>query len=124
MGFPRPWLILMVLSLSVAAADDADLVQGERVFRTQCAGCHSIQPEEHRAGPSLYGVVGRPAGSVPEFEYSPAMRGAELVWTVDELDAFLGDPAGTVPGTWMIFWGLQQPSARTQVIRYLKRLAE
>lgn len=112
----------LLLTTTLAQAADPDIIRGERVFRTQCAGCHSVEPNDHRAGPSLYGVLGRPAGSV-EFAFSPAMREAELIWTEDTLDAFLADPAAVVPDTWMIFWGLQQP-ARAQVIRYLERFAE
>lgn len=112
----------LLLTTTLAQAADPDITRGERVFRTQCAGCHSVEPNDHRAGPSLYGVLGRPAGAV-EFAFSPAMREAELIWTEDTLDAFLADPAAVVPDTWMIFWGLQQP-ARAQVIRYLERFAE
>ncbi len=119
----------LILAAGLAAAPfatlaaDPAIAQGERVFRTQCAGCHSIEPDDHRAGPSLHGVIGRSAGTVVGFDYSPALRAAELVWTDETLDAFLGDPKSVVPDTWMIFWGVRQP-ARGQLIRFLEHVAE
>lgn len=111
---------LLALSSTLASADDAR--QGERAFETHCAGCHSVEPGDHRAGPSLYGVVSRPAGVMPGFDYSPAMRESGLIWTPETLDRFLEKPDSVVPDTWMIFWGVQEP-ARSRVIRYLERVA-
>lgn len=111
---------LFALLSTLASADDAR--QGERAFETHCVGCHSVEPNDHRAGPSLYGVVGRPAGVMPGFDYSPAMRESGLIWTPETLDRFLEKPDSVVPDTWMIFWGVQEP-ARSRVIRYLERVA-
>ncbi|MCC5808749.1 MAG: cytochrome c family protein [Ectothiorhodospiraceae bacterium] len=108
---------------STAAAADGDLVRGERVFRMQCAGCHAVEPEAHRAGPSLHGVVGRTAGSVEGFRFSAAMQEADLVWNADTLHAFLTNPEQVVPGTRMVFWGLDEDE-RNEVIRFLKSLSD
>ncbi len=117
----RPALLAGGLALLVQPlpAADADLVRGERVFRMQCAGCHSVEAGAHRAGPSLYKVLGRPAGSIDGFQFSPAMEDADLVWDRDVLDAFLKNPEQVVPGTRMVFWGLDQ-AERDAVIRYLE----
>src|SRR5262249_40218847 len=72
----------------------------------RCYSCHSVDPNEsaNLQGPSLYRIVGRPAGALPNFEYSAAMkqRGAlGLVWDVDTLDRYVADPESVVAGTMM-----------------------
>jgi glucose/arabinose dehydrogenase len=74
--------------------------EGEAIFRTQCALCHSIDARGER-GPGLGGVVGRTAGTAPGFAYSRALRDSHLVWTPGALDRFLSGPAALVPGTTM-----------------------
>jgi cytochrome c len=86
-------------------------------------GCHAIEPGRHRAGPSLHGVLGREAGSAPGYDFSTAMAAAGIVWTPETLDAFLAAPAEKVPGTNMVFWGLD-PASREAVTRYLAAAAE
>ncbi len=70
-----------------------------------CRGCHELEPGEELyatyPGPTLLGIVGRPKASIETFEYSEAMRAQEGVWTLEELNQFLGDVYGTVPGTRM-----------------------
>ncbi|WP_148252680.1 c-type cytochrome [Aidingimonas lacisalsi] len=113
------------LVLGVAAAPILTMAesetyrQGERLFRDQCSGCHSLEPGIHRAGPSLDGLMNRPAGSLDDFPYSQAMHDATHRWTPETLDRFLADPETLVPGTAMVFWGLDEAS-REQVIHYLE----
>jgi cytochrome c len=100
----------------------ADVAAGERVFRSQCMGCHSVEEGLNRAGPTLHGIFGRAAGSVEGFRYSEAMSAADFDWTPETLDAFLTDPGTMVPGTIMVFWGLR-PDDRRRVIAYLEDAA-
>ena len=119
-----PYLGFVLITLGappLVLADDAVLAQGERVFRNQCRGCHSLTPGMHIAGPSLHGVVGRPAGDVADFEYSRALQDAQLVWTPEALDRFLTDPDAFLPGTRMVFWGLPE-NARQPLIDYLRHV--
>ena len=121
-ALPVTAVMLVAAFLSpVAVATDADLIRGERIFQMQCAGCHAVTPGDHRAGPSLYRVLGRPAGDAEGFEYSPAMGEADLIWTPERLDAFLENPEQVVPGNRMVFWGLDERE-REQVIRYLEQV--
>jgi cytochrome c len=102
-----------------------DPQRGKDLF-DRCAVCHTVEPGQHRMGPSLAGVVGRPAASANGFRYSPAMQvhgEAGVVWTVDALDEFLADPRGVVPRTRMAFPGLTDESDRADVIEYLKTLS-
>lgn len=89
-----------------------------------CQSCHSAEKDGgSRVGPNLYGVVGRKAGTVADYRYSPAMRNSGIVWTADTLDRFLAAPAQTVPGTRM---GTSVPDAarRRAVIAYLNGLTK
>lgn len=74
----------------------------------------------NRTGPSLHGVVGREAGAVSGFAFSPALRNSGITWTEDELSRYLEHPQGVVPGTRMAFAGLRDPQDRAAVIAYLQ----
>ncbi|MFY0991817.1 c-type cytochrome [Halomonas sp. C05BenzN] len=115
------WLLLAAVVTSTPAMGDAERAQGERLFRSQCVGCHSLAPGVHIAGPSLHGLIGRPAGSLEDFDYSPALREAELTWTAETLDAFLADPNDYLPGIRMVFWGLDE-RPRRRIIHFLESL--
>lgn len=115
-------LALLALPLWRAAADP---VRGERVFQ-RCYACHSVLAGENNLpGPNLRCVLGRRAGTLPGFQFSPAMveAGAAhgLVWTRAALDAFLGDPQNLVPATSMSMPGLPGAEDRRDVIDYLER---
>jgi cytochrome c len=114
--------LLALLPLARLAAR-ADPLRGERVFQ-RCYACHSVVAgEENLPGPSLRCVLGRRAGTLPGFRYSPAMieAGAApgLVWTRATLDAFLVDPLRLVPETAMSMPGLPAAEDRRDVIDYL-----
>jgi len=88
-----------------------------------CAACHSVSlTGEHSIGPNLRGVVGRRAGTAPNFSYSRALRESGIVWTKSELDAFLTNVAAKVPGTLMAFNGLPDANDRQAVVDYLATL--
>lgn len=110
--------IMMLWSSTAAAQTAGDAAAGEKVF-TQCKACHTVEAGKNRVGPSLHGVVGRPAGMVEGFAYSPAMKNSGTTWTPEALDKYLGDPKGTIPGNKMAFAGLKKPEDRTNVIAYL-----
>jgi cytochrome c len=119
-------LAASALALAALSAARADPARGERVFQ-RCYACHSVRPGEDRLpGPNLRGVLGRRAGALPGFRYSPAMieagRVRGLVWTRETLDAFLADPQAVVPGTEMgLPAGLADPDDRRDVIDFVAR---
>jgi cytochrome c len=97
----------------------ADPGRGESSAK-KCAACHTFgKGEPNRVGPNLYGVVGRPKASEPGFNYSAAMKGQKGNWTPEDLDNFLTNPRGAVPGTNMTFAGLPRGKERADVITYL-----
>jgi len=111
---------LAALSAPAAQAQNAD--NGKKVFTQVCGICHDARPGSNRVGPSLFGVVGRPTGSVPGFHYSDANRNAHLAWTQVTLDQYIADPRGLIPGTLMSYSGLKDEQKRHDLIAYLATL--
>lgn len=107
----------------VAAAGEAVSATPARpaVF-AQCAACHSTESGKNIFGPSLAGVSGRRAGSLPGYSYSDALKNSGLVWNAASLDRWLTSPQRTVPGTKMPFTGIADPAKRKQVVDYLLTL--
>jgi cytochrome c len=112
------------LTVSAAPAAEGNAARGERVFQ-RCFSCHAITPNEaaQLQGPSLYGIVGRPAAAVAGFDYSDAMKAKAatgLVWTAETLDRFIADPDAVVPGTPMVMLPpLRDEQERADLIAYL-----
>lgn len=100
----------------VAAAPDAQ--RGEQVY-ARCVACHALTYD--RVGPHHCGLFGRPAGSVPGFGYSPAMKNSKIIWDAKTLDRFLAKPLAMVPGSTMTYDGVPDPKERADLIAYLKR---
>lgn len=95
---------------------------GARIFADQCAMCHMLRAgAPSKAGPNLYGVFGRKAGSVPGYAYSRALKNSGIVWNSRMLDRLLADPRRFIPGTKMLFPGISHPAQRRAVIAYLKK---
>ena len=104
-------------TLSVAGLT-GDAAAGARVF-AQCRSCHTLQDGVNRVGPSLHGVIGRAAGTVPDYTYSPALKSSGTVWDEASLFAYLENPRGVMPGTKMSFAGVRDPQQRANLIAYL-----
>jgi cytochrome c len=90
-----------------------------------CQACHTFDKGgPNRVGPNLWGVVGRPKASEKGFDYSAAMKAKGGNWTIDDLNQFLTNPKGLVPGTKMTFNGIARGNQRADVIAYLNSLAD
>lgn len=97
---------------------------GVAAFAT-CSSCHVAEEgAASMAGPNLYGVVGRKAGSLDDFAYSDALVNSGITWTEAELDAFIADPAGKVPGTLMAAGAMPDAETRAAIVAYLRSLSE
>ena len=113
--------LVFCLSLPLPAQADSD-DPGRKQFN-KCAACHSLEKGAHLAGPSLYGLFGRQAGSIDGFIFSLAMEQAGIVWTPESLSTFLENPMQKVPGTSMAFGGIRKAEQRSALIDYLQRIA-
>lgn len=103
---------------------DASIERGETAAK-KCAACHTFQKGgPNRVGPNLWAIVGRPKGSHEGFNYSAALKGMGGEWTIADLDKFLMNPKGMVPGTAMSFAGLTRDRERADVLAYLNSLAD
>ncbi|KAF1013425.1 MAG: Cytochrome c2 [Stenotrophomonas maltophilia] len=95
----------------------------QRAFEV-CAGCHTTAAGGiHRFGPNLHQVLGRRAGSLPDYPYSAGMRRADFNWSAQTLDTFLQSPTHLVPGTRM-YNAFPSPERRVLVIAYLQQLQQ
>lgn len=113
-------LAAMLLAPLAARAQDASA--GAAVFKRLCAVCHSPVAGKNMVGPSLFGIIGREAGTVPGFHYSQANRTSGITWDAAKLDPYLTDPRAVVPGTIMGFPGLKDAQQRADLIGYLATL--
>ena len=116
-------LVVGSILLGAASAQAAgDAAAGKVLFTQKCGLCHSAVEGQNKIGPSLYGVVGRPAGTAANYTYSDAMKNANRTWNEATLDDYLTNPRQKIPGVKMIFAGLPEATDRQNVIAYLATL--
>ena len=95
---------------------------GPTLFKQQCATCHTNNTSDPvRQGPSLFGIVGRKAGTVDGFHYSAGFAKADFAWDDTKLDAWITNPQQMMPGTTMVY-KQAKPEVRAAIIAYLKEL--
>ena len=102
--------------LARAAPTPGDAALGQTLYEAKCGGCHAL--DANRVGPMHRGVVGRRPGSVPTFDYSPAVRKLGGVWTPARLDQWLQGPQALAPGARMYF-SVADPTQRRNIVAYL-----
>ncbi len=117
----RTLAIFFFLFAHPAAVLAADSAAGERVFR-KCLACHAVgEGAQHKVGPILNGLIGRPAGGYPGYSYTDANKNSKLMWDEATLAKYLKNPKAAIPGTKMEFAGLPRPGEIEDVIAYLKQ---
>ena len=103
---------------TVLANFTGDAAAGAEVFK-QCMACHVVEPGQNRTGPTLAGIIGRAAGTVPGYSYTPANANSGITWTPEKMFQYLENPMRVIPGTKMAFAGLKDAQDRADVIAYL-----
>jgi cytochrome c2 len=110
----------MITALAQAAGDEK---RGEQVLN-QCKPCHSLDAGKNGVGPTLHGLFGRKAGTVPDYNYSAAMKNSGVVWNEDTLKQYLADPHKFIPGEKMTFAGIKNEEQLNDLIVYLREATQ
>jgi len=122
----RTGLVLAVSTLALAGA----AARAQETLRpspergaelwAKCKSCHTVEKDGRNiVGPNLHGVFGRRAGGLSGYNYSPAMKAANLVWSDETLDKYLAETVDFLPGTKM-YGGLAIKQDRLDLIAWLK----
>ncbi|AZV22325.1 MULTISPECIES: cytochrome c family protein [unclassified Mesorhizobium] len=118
--------VISVATFVAGPSQAQDAAAGEKVF-AKCKACHIVEEDKNKIGPSLHGVIGRTAGTHPDFKYSDAMIAAGksgLKWDESTLTTYLHDPKAMVKGSKMAFAGLKNDADVANVIAYLKTFSK
>jgi cytochrome c len=120
MGRPLFAAALVAMIPLAAAAEDLEIS-----FNDHCRECHSFVKDDNRLGPSLYGVVGRKAGTEKGYNYTQSMADSGVVWTEATLDKWIADPGAVIPGNGMSppYSGIADPAIRARIIAFLKSIS-
>jgi cytochrome c len=119
---PLGCILVWAAIAHASAAQESPRPRGKLLF-LRCASCHDVTTGPSlKIGPGLSGVVGRRAGSLPGYAYSPAMKAQTFTWNDVTLDAWLTKPSAVVPGTAMAFGGVESATDRKAIIDYLRTL--
>jgi cytochrome c len=120
-GYPVAMALAFLLAVEHPAHSLAsgDAAHGATIYQ-ECMICHSL--DKNGIGPRHRGVFGRKAGSLPDYNYSAALKGADIVWDESTLDQWLTNPQALVPGTKMMF-SVDAAQDRADVIEFLKEKA-
>jgi cytochrome c len=120
-----PLALMILLSLPALAQETVGRgtsgEEGQLAFNNACRTCHTMREGDNRLGPNLNRIIGRKAGSLPDYGYSSAMKGADIVWDRATLDRFIANPDQVVPGHNMKpYGGLASSEERTKITAYLE----
>ncbi len=124
---PLALLALALPALPALADDTYEAVKisaGETLYEAECRRCHATDPIDPSYGPPLENVIGRTAGSHPNYEYSEALSASGIVWTPAALRAWMEDNDGFMPGTKMRHVGIEDRTVQDFILAYLGTLTE
>jgi len=114
--------MLVSSTASSEASPKPDGESGQLAFNNACRTCHMVKEGDNRLGPNLHKIVGRKAGSLPDYAFSGAMKQAGFVWDEEKLDQFIANPDNVVPGHNMKpYGGLSSSDDRKKIIGFLSQ---
>lgn len=111
--------VFAALALSAGNASAADIAKGKKVYN-KCKACHALKAGKNKVGPTLHGLFGRKAATVPNFKYSKAMKASGVTWDEESLRAYLKKPRKFIKGTRMAFAGIKKKKQMDNLVAYLK----
>lgn len=115
-------MLVMKAAVAQMPLPEAKPPDGPTLFKQQCATCHTDNlTDPVRQGPSLFGIIGRRAGSVEGFHYSAGFAKADFVWDAARIDTWITNPQAMIPGAVMAY-RQPKPETRAAIIDYLKGL--
>jgi cytochrome c len=115
--------ILLSSSYGQESVQRVNAASGQRAFNN-ARTCHTTKEGDNRLGPHLYKIIGRNAGSLPDYGYSTAMKGAGFVWDEEKLERFITNPDELVPGNSLKpYGGLASSDDRARVVSFLRSVA-
>jgi cytochrome c2 len=117
-AFIQATVLALAMIGSAHAAGDPE--KGKQIFNSRCKACHALEPDKRGIGPTLHGLFGRKAGSLPDYNYSAAMKSSGVTWNDDTLRQYLSDPHKFIPGDKMMFAGIKDEAQLDGLIAYLK----
>ena len=116
-----PGIALVALAFAMPATAGTTAPTAPAAF-SRCLVCHNAaKGAADKIGPNLWGIFDRKAAHA-KFNYSPALKAANLKWDGPTLDKWIAGPTKMVPGTMMSFPGISDPAKRAEIIAYLKKL--
>ena len=111
-----------------ASAEDglekARVAAGQVLFDQNCRACHSPDPAQNAFGPSLVNVIGREAGALPRFAYSDAVATSGIIWSEDNLRAWMADNEAFIPGTRMRHVQIDDQATQDFILAYIKSIEQ
>jgi cytochrome c len=114
-------ILPLALFSGLAAAPALAQSDGQMAFNSACRTCHTMKEGDNRLGPNLAGIVGRKAGSLPDFNYSSSMKQSGITWDAANLDQFIADPDQVVRGNTMKpYGGITDAAQRKVIVDFLK----
>ena len=122
LGLATALIVGMTGAAMAGSHGDAD--KGAKVFK-KCKACHTLdEGGKKKAGPNLFGIFGRTAGTFEGYKFSKAFKASDVVWDEATLDEFLTKPKKFIPKTKMGFRGLKKESQRADLIAYLMKMTQ
>lgn len=127
----KPFLSILGLALgaltlpataSEATFEKIKIEAGSKLFEAECRRCHATDADHESYGPPLENIIGRAAGSYPDYDYSVALEASGIVWTPAALRAWIEDNDGFMPGTKMRHVGITDPTVQDFIITYLTEI--
>jgi cytochrome c len=117
----KAWAIAVVMVAAAGSASAQDLAAGENSFK-KCLPCHSVGPgAKNKVGPVLNGLDGRHSGTVEGYNYSEANKNSGITWDEAVFKEYITNPRAKIPGTKMVFAGINSENERNNLWAYLKQ---